>query len=94
MTMALLREEGIEDMGVMDPDPYSAIHGRAGRGEVRRDHHLDPSRGRARAGAPRLGRRVHRAGTPVEHVVVDHDSERDDVKRTLVVANQTVGGGS
>jgi hypothetical protein len=27
---------------------------------------------------------------PVEHVVVDLDAERDDVKRTLVVANQTV----
>ncbi len=27
----------------------------------------------------------------MEHVVVDLDSERDDVKRTLVVANQTVG---
>jgi hypothetical protein len=26
----------------------------------------------------------------VEHVVVDLDTERDDVKRTLVVANQTV----
>ena len=29
---------------------------------------------------------------PVEHVVVDLDTERDDVKRTLVVANQTVTG--
>jgi hypothetical protein len=27
---------------------------------------------------------------PVEHVVVDLDTERDDVKRTLVVANETV----
>jgi hypothetical protein len=27
---------------------------------------------------------------PVEHVVVDLDAERDDVKRTLVVANETV----
>ena len=35
--------------------------------------------------------RVRRAARrPVEHVVVDLDTERDDVKRTLVVANQTV----
>jgi hypothetical protein len=48
MTLALLREEGIE------------ADGRA-------------------------------SGRPVEHVVVDLDADRDDVKRTLVVANQTVG---
>jgi len=35
--------------------------------------------------------RVERAARrPVEHVVVDLDAERDDTKRTLVVANQTV----
>jgi DNA-binding LacI/PurR family transcriptional regulator len=35
--------------------------------------------------------RIRRAARrPVEHVVVDLDTERDDVKRTLVVANQTV----
>jgi hypothetical protein len=35
--------------------------------------------------------RVQRAARrPVEHVVVDLDAERDDVKRTLVVANQTI----
>jgi hypothetical protein len=37
--------------------------------------------------------RVERAsGRPVEHVVVELDPERDEVLRTLVVANQTVGG--
>jgi hypothetical protein len=37
--------------------------------------------------------RVRRATRrPVEHVVVDLDSERDEALRTLVVANQTVGG--
>jgi hypothetical protein len=37
--------------------------------------------------------RLRRAARrPVEHVVVDLDAERDDVKRTLVVANQTMGG--
>ncbi len=30
------------------------------------------------------------SGLPVEHVVVDLDAEREDVMRTLVVANQTV----
>jgi hypothetical protein len=35
--------------------------------------------------------RVRRAARrPVEHVVVDLDAERDDVKRTLVVANETI----
>jgi hypothetical protein len=32
------------------------------------------------------------AGVPVEHVVVDLDADRADATRTLVVANQTVGG--
>jgi hypothetical protein len=32
------------------------------------------------------------SGLPVEHVVVDLDAERAGVTRTLVVANQTVGG--
>src|SRR5918994_854856 len=67
MTLALLREAGIEAEGeVMDPDPYAAI--------------MDALVDRVRRAARR----------PVEHVVVDLDAERDDVKRTLVVANQTV----
>jgi hypothetical protein len=33
------------------------------------------------------------SGLPVEHVVVDLDSDRAEATRTLVVANQTVGGG-
>jgi hypothetical protein len=33
------------------------------------------------------------SGLPVEHVVVDLDADRAHVTRTLVVANQTVGGG-
>src|SRR5207302_4657850 len=32
-------------------------------------------------------------GRQVEHVVVDLDADREHVTRTLVVANQTVGGG-
>ena len=34
----------------------------------------------------------HATGLPVEHVVVDLDADRDEATRTLVVANQTVGG--
>jgi hypothetical protein len=32
------------------------------------------------------------SGLPVEHIVVDLDSDRAEATRTLVVANQTVGG--
>ena len=94
MTLALLREEGIEADGeVMDPDPYSAIMDALG--EEMYDEIIISTHPETRSGWLRQGLvdRVHRAsGRPVEHVVVDIDSERDDVKRTLVVANQTVGG--
>ena len=94
MTLALLREEGIEADGqVMDPDPYSAIMDALG--EETYDEIIISTHPETRSGWLRQGLvdRVHRAsGRPVEHVVVDIDSERDDAKRTLVVANQTVGG--
>jgi hypothetical protein len=94
MTLALLREEGIEADGrVMDPDPYSAIMDALG--EEQYDEIIISTHPETRSGWLRQGLvdRVHRAsGRPVEHVVVDLDADRDDVKRTLVVANQTVGG--
>jgi uncharacterized protein YciI len=94
MTLALLREEGIEADGrVMDPDPYSAIMDALGEEEY--DEIIISTHPETRSGWLRQGLvdRVHRAsGRPVEHVVVDLDADRDDVKRTLVVANQTVGG--
>ena len=94
MTLALLREAGIEADGeVMDPDPYSAIMDALG--EETYDEIVISTHPETRSGWLRQGLvdRVQRAsGRPVEHVVVDIDSERDDVKRTLVVANQTVGG--
>jgi hypothetical protein len=94
MTIALLREEGIEADGrVMDPDPYSAIMDALGEEEY--DEIIISTHPETRSGWLRQGLvdRVHRAsGRPVEHVVVDVDADRDDVKRTLVVANQTVGG--
>jgi hypothetical protein len=92
MTLALLREAGIEAKGeVMDPDPYAAIMDALGEQEY--DEIIISTHPETRSGWLREGLvdRVRRAARrPVEHVVVDLDAERDDVKRTLVVANQTV----
>jgi hypothetical protein len=92
MTLALLREAGIEAHGeVMDPDPYAAVMDALGEqdyDEIVISTHPETRSGWLREG---LVDRVRRAARrPVEHVVVDLDTERDDVKRTLVVANQTV----
>jgi hypothetical protein len=92
MTLALLHEAGIEADGeVMDPDPYAAVMdalGEADYDEIVISTHPETRSGWLREG---LVDRVRRAARrPVEHVVVDLDAERDDVKRTLVVANQTV----
>ena len=92
MTLALLREAGIEADGeVMDPDPYAAVMDALGEqdyDEIVISTHPETRSGWLREG---LVDRVRRAARrPVEHVVVDLDTERDDVKRTLVVANQTV----
>jgi hypothetical protein len=92
MTIALLREAGIEAEGeVMDPDPYSAVMDALGEHDF--DEIIISTHPETRSGWLRQGLvdRVQRAARrPVEHVVVDLDTERDDVKRTLVVANQTV----
>ena len=92
MTLALLREAGIEADGeVMDPDPYSAVMDAIGEQDY--DEIVISTHPETRSGWLRQGLvdRVQRAARrPVEHVVVDLDAERDDVKRTLVVANQTV----
>jgi hypothetical protein len=92
MTLALLREAGIEADGeVMDPDPYSAVMDALGEqdyDEIIVSTHPETRSGWLRQGlVDRLQRAARR---PVEHVVVDLDAERDDVKRTLVVANETV----
>jgi hypothetical protein len=92
MTVALLREAGIEADGeVMDPDPYSAAMDALGEqdyDEIIVSTHPETRSGWLRQGlVDRLQRATRR---PVEHVVVDLDAERDDVKRTLVVANETV----
>jgi len=92
MTIALLREAGIEAHGeVMDPDPFAAIMDALGEQEY--DEIVISTHPETRSGWLREGLvdRVRRAAKrPVEHVVVDLDTERDDIKRTLVVANQTV----
>jgi nucleotide-binding universal stress UspA family protein len=94
MTLALLRDAGLEADGqIMDPDPYSAVMDALGEEDY--DEIVISTHPETRSGWLRQGLvdRVHRAARrPVEHVVVDLDAERDDLKRTLVVANQTVGG--
>jgi hypothetical protein len=92
MTVALLREAGIEADGeVMDPDPYSAVMDALGEqdyDEIVISTHPETRSGWLRQGlVDRVARATRR---PVEHVVVDLDAERDDTKRTLVVANQTM----
>ena len=75
----------------MDPDPYAAIMDALGEQDY--DEIIISTHPETRSGWLREGLvdRVRRAARrPVEHVVVDLDAERDDVKRTLVVANQTV----
>src|SRR5215211_6412006 len=94
MTLALLREAGIEADGeVMDPDPYAAVMDALGErdyDEIVISTHPETRSGWLRQGlVDRLQRATRR---PVEHVVVDLDVERDEALRTLVVANQTVGG--
>src|SRR5512132_2232216 len=94
MTLALLREIGIDATGeVMDPDPYAAVMDALGDQDydvIIVSTHPETRSGWLRQGlVDRLTRATRR---PVAHVVVDLDSERDEALRTLVVANQTVGG--
>jgi len=94
MTLAQLREVGIEADGeVMDPDPFSATMDAIdayGADEIIISTHPDTRSGWLRRD---LVDRVRDAsGLPVEHVVVDLEADRTRVTRTLVVANQTVGG--
>ncbi|MGE5635641.1 MAG: universal stress protein [Nocardioidaceae bacterium] len=92
MTLALLAESGIEASGeVMDPDPYAAVMDALGDQDY--DEIIISTHPQTRSGWLRQGLvdRVERVTRrPVEHVVVDLDTERDETKRTLVVANQTV----
>lgn len=93
-TIAQLREVGIEADGeIMDPDPYSAITDALNLASY--DEIIISTHPETRSGWMRrdLIERVEEvAGIPVEHVVVDLDVERKGITRTLVVANQTLGG--
>jgi hypothetical protein len=92
ITVALLHEANIEADGeVMDPDPYAAVMDALGDedyDEIVISTHPETRSGWLREGLVDRVRRATRR--PVEHVVVDLDAERDDAKRTLVVANQTM----
>src|SRR4051794_39631864 len=94
MTIAQLEEIGVEaDGAVMDPDPYAATMDALG--EETYDEIIISTHPETRSGWLRQGlvdRVARAAGRPVEHVVVELDPDRDDAKRTLVVANQTVTG--
>ena len=94
MTLAQLREAGIDADGeVADPDPYTAIMDALGERDF--EEIIISTHPETRSGWLRqdLITRVQQATRrPVEHVVVDLTGEAEDVSRTLVVANQTVGG--
>ena len=93
-TLAQLRQAGIEATGeVMDPDPYNATVDALGiftADEIIISTHPETRSGWMRRDL--IDRVSESSGLPVEHVVVDLDADRAQAKRTLVVANQTVGG--
>jgi hypothetical protein len=93
-TLAQLREIGIEAEGeVFDPDPFAATED--GVEYYKADEIIISTHPETRSGWLRkhlVDRVKTEIGLPVEHVVVDLDADRADVRRVLVVANQTVGG--
>jgi hypothetical protein len=94
LTIAQLREAGIEATGeLMDHDPYGATMdaiAEFGADEVIISTHPETRSGWLRRDL--IDRVRDASGLPVEHVVVDLDADRAESTRTLVVANQTVGG--
>ena len=93
-TLAQLREVGIHASGeVMDPDPYAATMDAFNSGGA--DVVVVSTHPQTRSGWLRrdlVDRLRDSTGVDVEHVVVDLDADRKVATRTLVVANQTVGG--
>ena len=93
-TLEQLRRAGIEATGeVMDPDPYNATIDALGiflADEIIISTHPETRSGWMRRDL--IERVSESSGLPVEHVVVDLDADRAQATRTLVVANQTVGG--
>jgi hypothetical protein len=94
LTLAQLREVGIEATGeIMDEDPYGATMdaiSEFGADEVIISTHPETRSGWLRRDL--VDRVRSDSGLPVEHIVVDLDADRAEATRTLVVANQTVGG--
>jgi len=94
LTIAALREVGIEAHGeIMDEDPYGATMdaiAEFGADEVIISTHPETRSGWLRRDL--IDRVRDDSGLPVEHVVVDLDADRAEAMRTLVVANQTIGG--
>jgi hypothetical protein len=94
LTLAQLREAGIEATGeVMDPDPYSAVMDALADDPA--DCIIVSTHPQTRSGWLRrslVDRLRDETDLPVEHVVVDLEAEREESVRTLVVANQTMGG--
>jgi hypothetical protein len=77
----------------MDPDPFAAIDDAIR--EFDADEIIISTHPETRSGWMRrdlVDRVRQETGLPVEHVVVDLDADRQEVVRTLVVANQTLGG--
>jgi hypothetical protein len=95
ITLSELREAGIDAQGaVMDPDPYHATMD--GIAEYGADEVIISTHPETRSGWLRrdvVTRIRQDSGVPVTHVVVDLDADRAHKVSTLVVANQTVGGG-
>lgn len=94
-TIAQLREAGIDAAGeAMDPDPYSATMDAIalyGADEIVISTHPETRSGWMRRDL--IDRVRDDTGLPVEHVVVDLDADREEATHTLVVANETMGGG-
>ncbi|MDP9293331.1 MAG: hypothetical protein M3O90_02725, partial [Actinomycetota bacterium] len=94
LALGFMREEGIEGTGeVGDADPFNAAMDAVGEHGI--DEIIISTLPQTTSGWLRrdLPERLHEAtGLPVEHVVVDLDTEGLPFHVTLVVANQTAAG--
>ena len=94
LTVAFLRTLGVDATGeVGDPDPFSAAMdaiAEHGIDEIVLSTRPAPTSGWMRRDLPE--RIAQESGLPVEHVVVDIDTEGLPFDVTLVVANQTAAG--
>ena len=95
LALAFMKDEGIEGTGeVGDADPFNAATdaiGAYGIDEIIISTLPAVTSGWLRRDLPE--RLEHETGLPVQHIVVDVDSEGLPFDVTLVLANQTVAGG-